>query len=104
MGENQFDWPNRPAAQPSAHCLLKARHFPLQRRVYQFILGCEAIDEATLTDAGTLCDGVERETLAPGFEDYSLSGIENSISIDLFFSRQNNPLLFRPTSRISFPT
>ena len=75
MGENQFDWPNWPAAQPSAHCPLKARHFPLQRRVHQGIFSREAIDETAFAYTRTLCNSVEREALAAGFKNDSLGGI-----------------------------
>jgi hypothetical protein len=75
MGENQFDRPNRPAADPAAYGLPKARHFPFERRVHQVILSREAIDEAALADAGTRGDGVEREAPATGLKDYGLGGI-----------------------------
>ena len=101
MGENQFDWPNRPAAQPSTHRLLKARDFPFQRRIHQFILSREAIDKTALADAGAFGDGVKREISASRSEDHRLGGIQDSIPIDFLFSRQTAPLLFRLLSRIT---
>ena len=75
MGENQFDRPNWPVADPAAHGLPKARHFPFERCVHQVIFSREAIDETALADTGTRGDGVERETLAPGFKNHRLGGI-----------------------------
>ena len=75
MGENQFDRPNWPVADPAAHGLPKARHFPFERCVHQVIFSREAIDETALAYAGTCGDGVERETSATGFENHGLGGI-----------------------------
>ena len=66
MCQDQFDRIDRSAADPAAHGLLKARHFPFERCVHQVIFSPEAIDETTLAYAGTRGDGVERETSATG--------------------------------------
>ena len=75
MGQDQFDRIGRPAADPAAHGLLKARHFPFERCVHQVIFSREAIDETALAYAGTRGDGVERETSATGFKNHGLGGI-----------------------------
>ncbi len=75
MGQDQFDRLDRSAAKPPVHGLPKARHFPFERCVHQVIFSREAIDETALAYAGTCGDGVERETLATGFENHGLGGI-----------------------------
>ena len=75
MGESQFDRPNRPSADPAAHGLLKARHFPFEGCMHQVIFSCEGVDETALAYAGTRGDGVERETSATGFKNHGLGGI-----------------------------
>jgi hypothetical protein len=47
---------SRPAAEPLAHRVLEPRHFSLQRRAKQLILGREAVNETALADSGTLGD------------------------------------------------
>ena len=75
MGEDKFDRPNRSAAQPSAHCLLKACHFPFERRVHQVIFSREAINQTAFAYTRMLCNCVEREALATGLKNHSLGGI-----------------------------
>ena len=89
MGQDQFDRIGRPAGDPAAHGLLKARHFPFERCVHQVIFSREAIDETAFAYAGTRGDGVECKTSATGFKNHGLGGIQNPIPIDLFFPCQN---------------
>ena len=105
MGEKQFVWPNRPAAVASGPLPPESAPLPaLAPRIPICPWLRSYRREPPLLMPARCATASSKWTLAAGFEDHSLSGIENSISINLFFSRQNNPLLFRPTSRISFPT
>src|SRR5580693_546616 len=86
MGQDQFDRLGRPAADPAAHGLAKARLFPFERGVHQVIFGREAIDETALADAGTRGDGIERETSATGLKNQA-SAASKILSRSISFFR-----------------